>query len=116
MIFTREARYRSPSGREQRAATRGTFAATLPPLPAKLPNDVGACFGSLNRRERRRFAAKARAHTETRREEVFVGADGSVTHNPDGSCAIHEPATDESCPCNDGKPEGCTFGLEDDHA
>lgn len=82
MTFTHptETRYRSPSGTEQRAAARGQFKPTLPPLPAELPEGVGAYLACLNRRERRRFAAKARAHAATRREnrETFERADGAT--------------------------------------
>jgi len=69
MTFTHETetRYRSPGRKAERAALRGTFKPTLPPLPAELPENVADYLDSLNRRERRRFAAKARAHAaETR--------------------------------------------------
>lgn len=72
-----ETRYRSPSGREARALAAGKFRPTLPPLPAELPAGVGDYLDSLNRRERRKFAAKARAHVARKRVvEAFTRPDG----------------------------------------
>jgi hypothetical protein len=46
----------------RRASKLGKFKPTLIPLPPKLPSDVGELMASMNRKERRGFAVKARAH------------------------------------------------------
>lgn len=57
---------KSPGRKALAKATRGSFTPSLPPVVGALPDDVETLFRSINRKERRKFAAKARAHARAK--------------------------------------------------